>query len=327
VIADVGASIEKEDLPKCIWNGEILFLPVNLSDVHRGQLVAMGMLDAYLAKPDKASAIGGDSSEAASDHFVWRFLNSAARAQYVCADPVGVNQAAKNLLLEQLTDGAVQILDIAAGHGAGTLSILSFIASMREQSKLPKLPLNVAVTALDFSADALATYQQVAEELREWLGKQGITLSVDVSLVDMRLQGELSQALDTFFADARTSGCKRFLCVLSAISGVGPEMISEMQGSFQEIASRIGNQPGGSWVWIEPPVSGKWLETFITGIFYTLKKVKHKLMLKGGTFGLESADSTFPGSSSPPSKFKWRDPHVKSDLTSRVQVLSASVGK
>jgi len=115
--------------------------------------------------------------------------------------------------------------------------------------------------------------------------------------------------------------------VLSAISGVGPEMISEMQGSFQEIASRIGNQPGGSWVWIEPPVSGKWLETFITGIFYTLKKVKHKLMLKGGTFGLESADSTFPGSSSPPSKFKWRDPHVKSDLTSRVQVLSASVGK
>ena len=100
----------------------------------------------------------------------------------MCADPVGVNQAAKNLLLEQLTDGAVQILDIAAGHGAGTLSILSFIAAMREQSKLPKLPLNVAVTALDFSADALATYQQVAEELREWLAKQGITLSVDVSL-------------------------------------------------------------------------------------------------------------------------------------------------
>lgn len=283
------------------------------------------MLDAYLAQPDKASAIGGDSAEAASDHFVWRFLNSAARAEYVCADPVGVNQPAKNLLLEQLTDGAVQILDIVAGHGAGTLAILSFIAAMREQSKLPKLPLNVAVTALDFSADALVKYQEVAETLKEWLGRQGISLSVEAHLVDMRVQGEVSQALNTFFDDAQKSGCKRFLCVLSAISGVGAETISEMQGSFQEIASRIGNQPGGSWVWIEPPVSGKWLQTFITGIFYTLKKIRHKLMLKGGTFDLDSAASAFPGFSSPPSKFKWRDPHAASDLTSRVQVLSASV--
>ena len=98
----------------------------------------MGLLDSYLSQPDKPNSLGGDTTEAATDHFVWRFLNSAARAEYVCADPVGVNRPAKNLLLEQLTDGAVQILDIAAGHGAGTLAILSFIGAMREQSMLPK---------------------------------------------------------------------------------------------------------------------------------------------------------------------------------------------
>ncbi|WP_422567057.1 hypothetical protein, partial [Ideonella sp.] len=208
------------------------------------------MLDAYLAQPDKPNAIGGDTAAEATEHFVWRFLNSAARAEHVCADPVGANQPAKNLLLEQLTDGSVQVLDIAAGHGAGTLSILAFVAAMREQRRLPKLPLNVAITALDFSADALVKYQEIAATLSPWFSDQAIALTVEASLVDMRVQGEVSYALDTFFDDARRSGCKRFLCVLSAISGVGADMISEMQGSFQEIASRLGNQPGGSWVWI-----------------------------------------------------------------------------
>ena len=321
----VSASIESEDLPPSLWDGGILYLPAHLAAAHKSRLVAMSMLDAYLAEPDKPHAVGGDSAEAATEHFVWRFLNSAARAEYVCADPVGVNRPAKNLLLEQLTDGAVQVLDIAAGHGAGTLAILSFIGAMREESKLPKLPLNVSIRALDFSAEALVHYQEVAASLGTWLAEQGINLSVEASHVDMRMQGEVSQALDTYFDDARASGCKRFLCVLSAISGVGPQAMSEMQASFQEIASRIGNQPGGSWVWIEPPVSGKWLQTFITGIFYTLKKIKNKLMLIGGTFDLSAPTSPFPGFSSPASTFKWRDPHTLSDLLSHVRVLSASV--
>lgn len=327
VTVSVRASIEKEDLPDSIWSNGVLYLPITLSKTHKDQLSALGMLENYIAQPNKAGDVGGNTAEAAIEHFVWRFLNSAARAEYVCADPFGINQPAKNLLLEQLTDGSVQILDIAAGHGAGTLAILSFVAAMREQSKLPRLPLNVAVRALDFSAHALARYQNVASTLSPWLAEQGIQLSVEASLVDLQLQGEVSHALDTFFKDAQTSGCKRFLCVLSAISGAGPDAISEMQGSFQEIASRIGNQPGGSWVWLEPPVSGTWFQNFVTGVFFTLKKIKHKLIHKGSTFTLASTTSVFPGFSSEGCKFKWRDPHTGSDLTSHVRVLSASVGE
>jgi hypothetical protein len=326
-VGSSGASLDVADLPECVWSNEVLFLPAQLGVAHKDQLVAMGMLDAYLAQPDKPNAIGGNSAEAATEHFVWRFLNSAARAEYVCADPTGANEPAKNLLLEQLTDGAVHVLDIAAGHGAGTLAILSFIGVMREQSTLPKLPLNVAITALDYSADALAKYQEIAANLSTWLAEQGVHVTVDASLVDMRLQGEVSLSLDVYFADAAASGCKRFLCILSAIGGVGAEMISEMQGSFQEIAARIGNKPGGSWIWIEPPVSGKWLDNFIAGIVYTLKKIKHKLLLKGGTFDVPAAGTPFPGFASAAIKFKWRDPYTVADLFSHVRVASVSVGE
>ena len=84
----------------------------------------MGMLDAYLAEPDKPHAVGGDSAEAATEHFVWRFPNSAARAEYVWADPVAVNEPAKNLLLAQLTDGAVKVIGIAAGRSRTTCNPL-----------------------------------------------------------------------------------------------------------------------------------------------------------------------------------------------------------
>ncbi|MFZ2987806.1 hypothetical protein, partial [Ideonella sp.] len=59
----------------------------------------------------------------------------------------------------------------------------------------------------------------------------------------------------------------------------------------------------------------------------TFKKIKHKLLLKGGSFDLDSSTSAFPGFSSPSSGLKWRDPHTNSDLVSYVRVLSASAGE
>jgi hypothetical protein len=79
------SKLTSKDIPHSIWKSETLYIPVALSDAHREFLKRRGWLAEY--NPSVAGGKGGETEFEAREHVLHRFLNSAARMQYVCADP------------------------------------------------------------------------------------------------------------------------------------------------------------------------------------------------------------------------------------------------
>ena len=142
-----------------LWNDKTLHLPEALVDAHRKQLLANAWMEQYLATSSSSGAVGGASTTEAETHFITRFLNSAVRAQFVCSDPTNSQPDIRDMVLDQLAEGRIFILDLAAGSGAGTLAILSTICELRNTECVPTLPLNVHIFGIDYSSRALALYQ------------------------------------------------------------------------------------------------------------------------------------------------------------------------
>ena len=112
-------------LPTTLWNAEVLHLPVQLSSSHWSFLVKNGWQSNY--QPSSSGGVGGATKAEAEDHVTNRFLNSAARMQFVCTDPKKEHPEVREMVLDQMASGQIFLLDVAAGNGAGTLAILALI--------------------------------------------------------------------------------------------------------------------------------------------------------------------------------------------------------
>jgi hypothetical protein len=225
-----------ENTPLTLWNSEVLHLPNSLAEAHKEFLHEKDWMGLY--SPGSSNAIGGSSFEEAKDHVINRFLNSAARMQYVCADPKCEQSEIRQMVLDQLGDGHIFLLDIAAGNGAGTLAILSLICELRFHKEVPKLPLNVNILAVDYSVDALNFYAELQDKIFTWLETQGIMVSLSLEPCDLTIAGEFSEVLDAFFEDAKSKKVNRFITVISAVSGVGKDNYEQIQDSLKMAAAR-----------------------------------------------------------------------------------------
>lgn len=209
------SSFSGKDLPISVWKSELLYLPAPLAVAHKDFLNSKGWMSSY--KPSNGGETGGPTPQEAEAHVVNRFLNSAARMQFVCADPHDSQPEVREMVLDQLGDGQIHLLDLAAGSGAGTLAMLSLLCELRVQKVVPKLPLNVSIVAVDYSADALTFYADLLCRISPWLEASGLNVSVNRSVCDLSISGEFSEVLESFFDDAKEQGVKRFLCVISAL--------------------------------------------------------------------------------------------------------------
>jgi hypothetical protein len=312
-------SFNGKDLPTSLWESDILLLPQQLSNAHRDHLEKNNWMEAYVSGEKLAGVIGGASDEEANQHFVERFLNSAARVQYVCADPKGHNTEIKNMVLDQLADGHLFLLDIAAGNGAGALAILSLLCELRASKCIPKLPVNVSIAGVDYSAAALMLYQDMLSAITPWLENHGIEVSLELHVCDLRVSGEFNEVLELFFDDAKESGVSRFLCLISAVSGIGKEGLEEIHDSLKIAAARLSHkQRNSSWLWIEP--SSKSWTSFATSIGLILKKIPHLFNKKRDSYEIKSS---VPLSKDPISqKFSWLVPHKNKNVTSHVIIMA-----
>lgn len=313
-------SLEGKHLPLSIWKDDVLYLPQPLVDAHHKQLIANGWMDKYLTLSSHSGSIGGSSKEEAENHFITRFLNSAARAQYVCSDPTDSQTDIRDMILDQLADGHIFILDLAAGNGAGTLAILGLICEFRTKDCTPKLPLNIHIFAVDYSLDALLLYQQTLSELNEWLEGMGIAVELESWPCDLTIVGDFSEILESFFDGAKKLGVKRFLCVLSAISGLGKDGLEEIHKSLETAAIRLSHKGReSSWLWIEPSAANSWLSKFVNSIKFALQKVPYIFSRKKESFELKSSTPLLTDPEI--RKFNWQDPHKPKVLNSRVMVV------
>ena len=297
-----------------------MHLPKPLAEAHRDYLNENGWLGKY--DPTRSTgAIGGASEEEACDHVVNRFLNSAARMQYVCSDPKDEQADVRDAVLDQLAEGQLHIIDVAAGNGAGTIGMLSLICDLRRMGCIPKLPLNVSISAVDFSPAALNHFAAMLHKLTPWLTGGGITVEIDLCNCDLTVLGDFSETLDGFFADARERDVRRFLCVISAVSGAKKEGVEPMIDSLKHAAASLSHSKRSStWLWVEPHVGKSWFTTLADAIQLTLKKIKHKFSSKGEGFSLTT---DVPMLKDPLTRsFHWSDPHNGRSTLSRVIVLA-----
>ncbi len=307
-------------LSHALWHDGVLQLPKPLSDAHREYLVDKGLWDRY--DPGSSSGvIGGASDEDASDHVVNRFLNSAARMQYVCSDPKDEQADVRDAIFDQLAAGPIHIVDLAAGNGAGTISMLSLICELRLAGSIPQLPLNVCVAAVDFSPASLNHFAALLHKITPWLAGAGITVELSLCHCDLTILGEFSEVLDGVFSDARAKGVNRFLCVISAISGAKREGIEPMIDSLKLAAAGLSHsKKSSSWLWVEPHIGKSWFTKLADSVRLTLTRIKHIFSPKGETFQLTS---DVPMMEDPATRsFDWKDPHNGRSAKSRVVVLA-----
>jgi hypothetical protein len=307
-------------LSSALWREGVLYLPSPLADAHREYLNENGWLGKY-DPAGSGGAIGGASAEEACDHVVNRFLNSAARMQYVCSDPKDEQADVRDAVLDQLAEGRIHIIDIAAGNGAGTISMLSLISELRRAGSIPQLPLNVSVSAVDFSPAALHHFAALLHKLTPWLAESGINVELNLCHCDLTVLGDFSEILDSFFTEARAQKVSRFLCVISAISGAKKDGVEPMIDSLRHAAAGLSHSKrSSSWLWVEPHIGKPWFTKLADTVQLTLKKIKHKFWSKGDTFSL-TAD--VPMLSDPATRsFHWSDPHNGKVALSRVVVLA-----
>lgn len=138
--------------------------------------------------PGVSGAIGGASEEEAREHVVNRFLNSAARMQFVCSDPNDEQAEIRDAVLDQLAEGRLHVIDLAAGSGAGTLAMLSLICELRRTGLIPQLPVNVCVFAVDYSPAALNHFAALLDKLSPWLAGAGIGVELSLCPCDLMVQ-------------------------------------------------------------------------------------------------------------------------------------------
>lgn len=308
-----------QNIPPTLWNSEVLHLPNPLAEAHKEFLHEKDWTALY--NPKSSEAIGGSSLEEAKDHVINRFLNSAARMQYVCADPKYEQSEIKQMVLDQLGDGHIFLLDIAAGNGAGTLAILSLICELRFHKEVPKLPLNVSILAVDYSADALNFYAELQDKINPWLETQGIKVTLSLAPCDLTITGEFSETLEHFFEDAKSNNVNRFLSVISAVSGLGKDRFEQIQDSLKIAAASFSHSKrNSSWLWVEPPMTKSWLTVFVDVLKHIMQKIQYSLLKSGNSYSIKSNMTLL---SNPISRsFVWFDPHHLSTTKSHVTVIA-----
>lgn len=195
--------LPRQEIPKHLWNGSVIYLPVEFVNLYQNKLIQLGKLEeAKKPSPADKDLIGGVSREATIDHFTYRFPASAVRVEYVALDPDSKFQDITDDLLTTLSDGNIAVLDIPCGSGAGILSLLSTVADLRKNRTLPKLPLTITITAGDISETALEIYESLLSGLSPILLAEGIALRCSTTLWDATAANMTASIIDKWFTNA-----------------------------------------------------------------------------------------------------------------------------
>lgn len=195
-------------------------------------------------------------------------MNSAARTQVIACIEQQDCLDIKLEVLGLLTDGHIYIIDIAAGHGAGTMSLLNTICKMRENLTMPMDPLDVDIHAIDFSQNALNHYECLLDSLKNDYGKFGIHTTIKKHKIDITDDEKVKVEIEEIKAEAVNSPISgigvdpRYLLVCSAISGVKKNVfITEFSKSYHLIAESF-KENNSAFLWVEPLTEKKWMPKY-----------------------------------------------------------------
>nr|WP_315484127.1 class I SAM-dependent methyltransferase [uncultured Undibacterium sp.] len=260
-----------------------------------------GIFDNYDPNPKKDSSVGGSGVELAQDHLLNRFINSAARTQAfaICDDQIDTSLYVD--FLSHFDSGEVHVIDVAAGHGAGLISIVNTIHHLRDIQVLAKSALNIFVHAIDYSEESLEFYRRIIQNLSSDYPKSAISISLKVYVTDLTDIEALNNTIDEIIPNNEAAKTKNYFMLCSAITGVTKEnFMSEFSDSFKFLAARLSNKTC-IFLWIEPKTKKNWISKYWTSVWQRTTTFRRKIL------GIKNKEL---GSAI---KVKWKDPYSKED--------------
>jgi hypothetical protein len=240
---------------------------------HRSLCEKLGIFNLYEEVLKAGAHIGGKGSQESQDHFLTRFLNSAARTQLPLVAQDEPLAPINDQLLAQLLSGVIYIVDIAAGNGAGVISMLNTIAHQRLDGRLPKDLLDVHIHAIDFSTTSLSFYRQELDLLEKQYAEVAIKVffhSYEVDITDdVELEKHISNIKDFIGEDPR------YLLVCSAISGVSKVVFKKSFSSSYKRIAKSFRAVNSLFLWVEPLHKGRWVKGEAEALHFALDDGEH----------------------------------------------------
>lgn len=270
---------------------------------HREICRKLNIFDSYEEELTKGGAKGGEGAPESCKHLLTRFLNSAARTQLAIFPLDGDLPEINEELIAQLSAKNLYIIDIASGHGAGTLSIINSIHHLRiKEESFPTDPLDIDIHALDFSETSLSYYENLIEILRSDYLKVGITIKFHRHIVDLRSDENIKTAVENI----KTSIGKnpQYLLTCSAISGVKRTVFQEsFARSYSYIVTEF-REENSLFFWVEPQTKGDWIKE-------SWQELATEQKIEYPSDGCKTKNI----------RFHWSDPHTKSVLHADAEYL------
>ena len=246
------AILIKNKIPAELWNQKMIHMPIVLVDSYKKFLEHYKIMNIALSTENRKGAIGGSGFEETLQHFALRYGVSVCRVESLIIDPDQAFNSISDDFLNTFSEGKVSILDAPCGTGAAGISIISTIAALRQSELLPKLPLNIMITAGDYSETALHIYDQMVNDLIMYLKPVGIDVSFSKAIWNAKHPDTTAALVDKWFETSQDAD--EFLSIIANFSGESTKSFSEFQRSFEHIHERLYDKKA-SVVWIEPQMS------------------------------------------------------------------------
>jgi hypothetical protein len=154
-----------------------------------------------------------------------------------------------DLFLSWAAMGSISLIDVPCGAGAATLALVSTLHELRNQSVLPKLPLNITVHGADVSTDALDHFGAMADLIRQKVISSGISLDWNLTEWDATDPVDTSAFMDNTLAGSP----KDLLAIISNFSGT-ISSLEPFRRSLEHIIERLSNTKAAV-VLIEPKMN------------------------------------------------------------------------
>jgi hypothetical protein len=249
----VSRLIRKEDLPETLWRqgDRVLILPPDLIRTWLALLDRHNLRALAMQRDGTGGCIGGISREATNKHLAWRFTGSTARVQLAMLDPESHMPNVADAFAQIFSGGRVALADLPCGSGAAAITILTVLAELRRQSRVPREPLDVTIIGGEISADARGYASEGLDEIREALEAQAI--SVQSVLLPWDVCNDISNTDLIRQLTIHCNGCSARMLVLANFSGFLQHegKWNDAQPQFDELF-RHSRAQRSSVVWIEP---------------------------------------------------------------------------
>src|SRR5690242_15726724 len=211
--------IHDEDLPESLWrqSDRVLKLSPELIRAWLALLDRYDLRTLAMQQDGAGGCIGGMSREATNEHFAWRFTGSSARVQLTMLDPESHMPHVADAFAQFFAGGCVAMADLPCGSGAAALTILTVLAELRRQGRVPREPLDVTLIGGEISEHARGYAADGLNEVRAALETQAI--GVRPHFVHWDVCNQISNTDLIRQLTIHCNGCASRMLVLANFSG------------------------------------------------------------------------------------------------------------